>query len=95
MTKKENQNRGPRMNSPTLPQKIFKFFATSPVPIRRSGQAFMVIGPRIAANYGLQIQVFSVKQYKTPRSLRRFDHIKLFPQRDEHLFFSVPGVRDH
>ena len=23
------------------------------------------------------------------------DHIKLFPQRDEHLFFSVPGVRDH
>ena len=51
--KKENQNRGPQMNSPTLPQKIFKFFATSPVPIRRSGQAFMVIGPRIAANYGL------------------------------------------
>ena len=61
VTKKENQNRGPRMNSPTLPQKIFKFFATSPVPIRRSGQAFMVIGPRIAVNYGLQIQVFSVK----------------------------------
>ena len=27
--------------------------ATSPVPIRGSGQAFMVIGPRIAANYGL------------------------------------------
>ena len=22
-------------------------------------------------------------------------HIKLFPQRDAHLFFSVPGVRDH
>ena len=22
-------------------------------------------------------------------------HIKLFPQRDEHLFFSVPGVRGH
>ena len=22
-------------------------------------------------------------------------HIKLFPQRDEHLFSSVPGVRDH
>ena len=53
VTKKENQIRGPQMNSPTLPQKIFKFFATSPVPIRRSGQAFMVIGPRIAANYGL------------------------------------------
>ena len=50
---KENQNRGPQMNSPTLPQKIFKFFATSPVPIRRSGQAFIVIGPRIAANYSL------------------------------------------
>ena len=26
VTKKENQNRGPQMNSPTLPQKIFKFF---------------------------------------------------------------------
>ena len=23
---KKNQNRGPQMNSPTLPQKIFKFF---------------------------------------------------------------------
>ena len=22
-------------------------------------------------------------------------HIKLFPQCDEHLFFSVPGVRNH
>ena len=32
------------MNFPILPQKIFKFFATSPVPIRMSGQAFMVIG---------------------------------------------------
>ena len=61
VAKKENQNRCPQMNSPTLPQKIFKNFATSPVPIRRSGQAFMVIGPRIAANYGLEIQVFSVK----------------------------------
>ena len=50
---KENQNRGPQMNSPTLPQKIFKFFATFPVPICKSGQASMVIGPRIAANYGL------------------------------------------
>ena len=53
VTKKENQNRGPQMNSPTLPQKIFKFSATSPVPIRRSGQAYMVIGSRIATNYGL------------------------------------------
>ena len=26
---------------------------TSPVRIRRSGQAFMVIGSRIATNYGL------------------------------------------
>ena len=33
VTKKENQNRGSRMNSPTLPQKIFKFFATVPVHI--------------------------------------------------------------
>ena len=45
--KKENQNRGPQVNSPTLPQKNFKFFTTSPIPICRSGQAFMVIGPRI------------------------------------------------
>ena len=51
--KKENQIRGPQMNSPTLPQKMFKFSATSPFPIRRSGQAFMVIGSRIATNYGL------------------------------------------
>ena len=43
----------PPNNSPTLPQKMFKFFATSPVPVGRSGQASMVIGPRIAANYGL------------------------------------------
>ena len=43
----------PPNNSPTLPQKMFKFFATSPVPVGRSGQAFMVIGPRIVANYGL------------------------------------------
>ena len=53
VTKKENQNRGPQMNSPTLSQQIFKFFATSPFPIGRFGQAFMVISPRIAANYGL------------------------------------------
>ena len=59
VTKKENQNRT-QMNSPTLPQKTSKFFATSPAPIHRSGQAFMVIGPRVAANYGLQIKVFSV-----------------------------------
>ena len=53
MKKEKNQNCGPQMNSPTLPQKIFKFFTTSPVPICRSSQAFMVIGPRIAANYSL------------------------------------------
>ena len=51
--KKENQNRGPQMNSPTLPQKVFKFSLTSPVPIRRSGQAFMVIGSPRATNYVL------------------------------------------
>ena len=51
--KKENQNRGPQMNSPALPQKVFKFFATSPIRIRRFGLAFMVTGPHIAANYGL------------------------------------------
>ena len=50
---KRKQNRGLQMNSPTLPQKIFKFSATSPVPIRRSGQAYMVIGSRTATNYGL------------------------------------------
>ena len=53
VTKKENQNCGPQMNSPTLPQKNFKFSATLPVPIRRSGQAFMVIGSCVAPNYGL------------------------------------------
>ena len=45
-----DQKRKPKPWS--LPQKIFKFFATSPVPIRRSGQAFVVTGPCIAANYG-------------------------------------------
>ena len=44
---KRKPNRGSRMNSPTLPQKIFKFFATVPVPIRKSGQSSMVIGLRI------------------------------------------------
>ena len=53
MKKEKNQNCGPQMNSPTLPLKIFKFFTTSPVPICRFSQAFMVIGPCIAANYGL------------------------------------------
>ena len=36
-----------------LAPKNFQFLATSPLPIGRSGQAFMDIGPRIAANYGL------------------------------------------
>ena len=35
-----------------LAQKIFKFSATSPVPIRRSGQTFMLIGPLIVTDYG-------------------------------------------
>ena len=64
------------MNSPTFPQKSLKFFATSPVPVRRSGQAFMVIGPRIAANHSLLIQAFSVT-CKTPRrSLRQLDETR-------------------
>ena len=37
----------------TLPKKISKFFTTSLVPVRMSDQAFMVMGPRIATNYGL------------------------------------------
>ena len=53
VAKKENQNRGPQIILPPCPQKMFKLFATSPVPVGRSGQALMVIGPRIAANYGL------------------------------------------
>ena len=36
-----------------LLQKVFKFFATLPIRNRRFGQAFMVTGPHIAANYGL------------------------------------------
>ena len=64
------------MNTPAFPQKILKFFETSPVPVRRSGQAFMVIGPRIAANHSLLIQAFSVT-CKTPRrSLRQLDETR-------------------
>ena len=52
-----DEKRKPKPWSPNefyhLAPKIFKFFATSPAPIRRSGQASMVICPRIAANYGL------------------------------------------
>ena len=44
---------------------IFKLFTTSLVPVRMSGQAFIVIGPRIAANYGLQIQVFGVNLFNS------------------------------
>ena len=43
----------PKWILPPYPKKNYKFFATSPVPIRRSGQTFTVIGSRIAANYGL------------------------------------------
>ena len=53
VTKKKKTKPWCPNNSPFLPQKIFKIFATSPVPVRWSGQAFMVIGLRIAANYGL------------------------------------------
>ena len=44
-----------------LAQKISNFFATSPVP-RMSGQAFKVTGPRMAGNYGLEIQASSFNQ---------------------------------
>ena len=44
-----------------LAQKISNFFTTSPVP-RMSGQAFKVTGPRMAANYGLEIQASSFNQ---------------------------------
>ena len=30
-----------------------------------------------------------------PGIISKCNHIKLFPQCDEHLFFSVPGVRNH
>ena len=73
MAKKENQNRGPQIILPPCPQKMFKFFATSPVPVGRSGQALMVIDPRIAANYGLQIQAFSVTCKTLRKSLRQLD----------------------
>ena len=42
---KRKPNRGPHINSPTLAQKCFKFFATSSVPIRRSGQATWSLAP--------------------------------------------------
>ena len=35
-----------------LAHKSFKFFTTSPVPVCKSGQAFMVTGPHIASAYG-------------------------------------------
>ena len=38
-----------------------------------SGQAFIVIGPRIAANYGLQIQAFGVNLLN---SLMKFMTVK-------------------
>ena len=54
--KKKTKTVVPKWILPPYPKKlqIFRnFTATSPVPIRRSGQTFTVIGPRIAANYGL------------------------------------------
>ena len=46
------------------------------------------------------VSVNKVSQEKIARKVIHMSesflhHIKLFPQRDEHLFFSVPGVRDH
>ena len=49
----------------------FKLFTTSLVPVRMSGQAFIVIGPRIAANYGLQIQAFGVNSLMKSTTVRR------------------------
>ena len=50
---------------------IFKLFTTSLVPVRMSGQAFIVIGPRIAAYYGLQIQAFGVNSLMKSTTVRR------------------------
>ena len=50
---------------------MFKLFTTSLVPVRMSGQAFIVIGPRIAANYGLQIQAFGVNSLMKSTTVRR------------------------
>ena len=36
-----------------------------------------------------------VKNQSKRKYNSQFEHIKLFPQCDEHLFFSVPGVRNH
>ena len=59
VAKKENQNRGSQMNSPTFPQKSLKFFATSPVPVRRSGQAFIIV-PSLHFVPGVQSAVCSL-----------------------------------
>ena len=47
--------------------------------------------PGISVYYQLSNEILDYKL-----NLFRPRHpIKLFPQHDEHLFFSVPGVRDH
>ena len=56
-----------------LRPQFLKLFTTSLVPVRMSGQAFIVIGPRIAANYGLQIQAFGVNLLN---SLMKFMTVK-------------------
>ena len=38
---------------------------------------------------------FSFERFNSGVAVLKMNHIKLFPQCDEHLFFSVPGVRNH
>ena len=52
---------------------MIKVCATSPDPISMSRQAFLIIGPCITANYGLEIQAFSVNFETSWRSLLQLD----------------------
>ena len=59
------------MNSPTLPQKIFKFSATSPVPIRRSAKPLWSLAPVQPLTMAYKYRCL-VLNCKTPRrSLRQ------------------------
>ena len=42
-----------------------------------------------------QCHDFKSKESTSSTTVNTTLHIKLFPQCDEHLFFSVPGVRNH
>ena len=48
--------------------------------------------PGNVARYSAANGVFYFDAFYFNPTLR---HIKLFPQCDEHLFFSIPGVRNH